>query len=115
MHAASGHAHAPSLARRRARADKEEDELIQMRRAIARLEEEEANLAREMSAALLELGTQVQRETTDIRLFACSMYDLVIACLHRSIYQVQRLRDDFKKEESADGDAENSTGAPLKS
>ena len=42
------------------------------------------------------------------------MYDLVIACLHRSIYQVQRLRDDFKKEESADGDAENSTAAPLK-
>jgi len=28
---------------------------------------------------------------------------------------VQRLRDDdFKKEESADGDAENSTAAPLK-
>jgi len=43
-------------------ADKEEDELIQMRRAIARLEEEEANLVREMSAALLELGTQVQCE-----------------------------------------------------
>ena len=43
--------------------DKEEDELIQMRRTIARLEEEEALLVREMSAALLELGTQVQRET----------------------------------------------------
>ena len=42
------------------------------------------------------------------------MYDLIIACLHRSIVQVQRLRDDFKKEESADGDAENSTAAPLK-
>ena len=43
------------------------DELIQMRRAIARLEEEEANLVREMSAALLELGTQVRREKEDIR------------------------------------------------
>ena len=42
------------------------------------------------------------------------MHGLVIACLHRSIVQVQRLRDDFKKEESADGDAENSTAAPLK-
>ena len=41
--------------------DKEEDELIQMRRTIARLEEEEALLVREMSAALLELGTQVQQ------------------------------------------------------
>ena len=47
--------------------DKEEDELIQTRRAIARLEEEEANLVREMSAALLELGTQVRREKEDIR------------------------------------------------
>jgi len=55
--------------------DKEEDELIQTRRAIARLEEEDAALVREMSAALLELGTQVQR-----------------------------LRDDFKKEENADAD-----------
>ena len=45
----------------------EEDELIQMRRAIARLEEEEANLVREMSAALLELGTQVRREKEDMR------------------------------------------------
>ena len=60
MHVASGHAHAPSHPP--PPADKEEDELIQMRRAIARLEEEEANLVREMSAALLELGTQVQRE-----------------------------------------------------
>ena len=46
------------------------------------------------------------------------MYDdLVIVCLNRSIYQEQaaaRLRDDFKKEESADGDADNSTAAPLK-
>ena len=43
------------------------------------------------------------------------MYDnLVIICLNRSIYQEQRLRDDFKKEESADGDADNSTAAPLK-
>jgi len=57
--------------------DKEEDELIQTRRAIARLEEEDALLVREMSAALLELGTQVQR-----------------------------LRDDFRKEESADADFE---------
>lgn len=64
MHAASGHAHAPSTP---PPADKEEDELIQMRRAIARLEEEEANLVREMSAALLELGTQVRREKEDIR------------------------------------------------
>ena len=48
-------------------ADKEEDELIQMRRAIARLEEEEANLVREMSAALLELGTQVRRGKEDMR------------------------------------------------
>ena len=64
MHAVSGHAHAPSLA---PAADKEEDELIQMRRAIARLEEEEANLVREVSAALLELGTQVRREKEDIR------------------------------------------------
>ena len=48
-------------------ANKEEDELIQMRRAIARLEEEEANLVREMSAALLELGTQVRREKEDMR------------------------------------------------
>ena len=47
-------------------ADKEEGELIQMRRAIARLEEEKANLVREMSAALLELGTQVQRDK-DVR------------------------------------------------
>ena len=64
MHAASGHAHAPSTP---PPADKEEDELIQMRCAIARLEEEEANLVREMSAALLELGTQVRREKEDIR------------------------------------------------
>ena len=46
-------------------ADKEEDELIQMRRTIARLEEEEALLVREMSAALLELGTQVQLDRDD--------------------------------------------------
>ena len=65
MHAASGHAHAPSTPPPTP-ADKEEDELIQMRRAIARLEEEEANLVREMSAALLELGTQVRREKEDI-------------------------------------------------
>ena len=56
-------------------ADKEEDELIQMRRTIARLEEEDALLVREMGAALLELGSEVQR-----------------------------LRDDFKEEESADAD-----------
>ena len=52
--------HAPPLLA--LRADKEEDELIQMRRTIARLEEEEANLVIEMSAALLELGTQVPRK-----------------------------------------------------
>jgi hypothetical protein len=52
--------HAPPLLA--LRADKEEDELIQMRRTIARLEEEEANLVIEMSAALLELGTQVPRQ-----------------------------------------------------
>ena len=49
-------------------ADKEEDELIQMRRTIARLEEEEALLVREMSAALLELGTQVQLDIEMIRI-----------------------------------------------
>ena len=64
MHASCGHAFCnahvtppPTRA-----ADKEEDELIQMRRTIARLEEEEANLVIEMSAALLELGTQVPRK-----------------------------------------------------
>jgi len=35
-----------------------------MRRTIARLEEEEANLVIEMSAALLELGTQVPRKNS---------------------------------------------------
>ena len=39
---------------------------------------------------------------------------LGLGYLNRSIYQEQRLRDDFKKEESADGDADNSTAAPLK-
>ena len=59
--------HRPTAVRVRAGCwRKEEGELIQMRRAIARLEEEEANLLREMSAALLELGTQVQRDK-DVR------------------------------------------------
>ena len=53
--------------------DKEEDELIQTRRAIARLEEEDAGHVRQMSATLLELGAAVQR-----------------------------LRDEHKEEESAD-------------
>ena len=53
--------------------DKEEDDLIQTRRAIARLDEEDAAYVRQIGAAQLELGTVVQR-----------------------------LRDDFRDEESAD-------------
>ena len=41
--------------------DKEEDELIQTRRAIARLEEEDAGHVRQMNATLLELANAVQR------------------------------------------------------
>ena len=38
------------------------------------------------------------------------MYLISLSC----VYQVQRLRDDFKKEESADSDADFSTATPLK-